>query len=69
MADLVEVWGSWSDLAFGEKRALLREYQFEIIVTAEGRPEHRLPEVERIRFAGLPPDVCLYKKMERLGIR
>jgi DNA invertase Pin-like site-specific DNA recombinase len=61
MADLVEVWGSWSDLAFGAKRALLREYQLEIIATVTGRPKHRRLKVERIRFAGLPPDVWLYK--------
>ncbi len=50
------------------KRALLREYQLEIIATASGRRKHRLLKVERIRFAGLPPDVWLYKKMKRLGI-
>ena len=68
VSDLVEVFGSWSDLRREEKRSLLRDYGAEIVVAHQGKPRQSWLRVDRLRLSTFPSYLWLYKKMKRFGI-
>lgn len=61
VSDLVEVFGSWSDLGRDEKRSLLRDYGAEIVVDHQGKPRLSWLRVDRLHLSTFPSYLWLYK--------